>query len=99
MPPARTATDREDVQDGQDTLETEVAALQDESLGFKSNPVAITFGGAGSEQVNHGLGRLPVGWLQSDLVGAGVIVDRVTWDKNTITFRASGACTFAARVN
>lgn len=96
--PARTATDRDDVQDGQDTLEAEINALRDSSIGDRSNSVSHTFAGAASIALNHALGHTPTGWVQSDMVGAGVVVDRTAWDENTITFRASGACSFSALV-
>ena len=98
MSPERTATDQDDVQNVVDTLQAEVEAIRSESIGSKGHPVSIEFGGASSVAVNHGLGRQPTGWVQTDLVGAGVVVDREEWDKNTITFRATAACTFEALV-
>jgi len=96
--PERTSTNQDDVQNLEDTMQDEIQRIRSESIGSKGTPVSIEFGGAANSTVNHGLSRTPEGWVQTDLVGAGIIVDRVEWDASTVTFRASGACTFAALV-
>ena len=50
-------------------------------------------GGALTVDINHGLGRQPLGWIITDftaLAGTGIVRD--AWDTSTITFTASAAC-------
>lgn len=47
-----------------------------------------------SKVVNHGLGRIPQGWLVVDLVSAGVpIVTRTSMTKTTITLDSTADAT------
>lgn len=57
--------------------------------GVQLTDVAVTTAGV---QLEHGLGRQPLGWFITDL-DTGVHVWRTAWDKFTLTLDASGSAT------
>lgn len=54
---------------------------------------------AGTNRVNHGLGRTPVGWTLVDTYGANAaVMSRTAWDSTSITFSVLAPCTVRLRV-
>lgn len=46
---------------------------------------------AGSKVIGHNLGRVPTGWMLSDVTAAATVY-RVDWTANTITLNSSAIC-------
>lgn len=64
--------------------------------------VEVEFDGPGRKTARHNLGRVPLGWHQRSVrVKPGddpIVCSDLTWDRETITFVASGAGTLTAWV-
>jgi ABC-type amino acid transport system permease subunit len=56
--------------------------------------LSVTFTGAGSSTVNHGLGRTPAGWIVTSINAAQTVFEAAKDDKR-LTLTASGAVTVA----
>lgn len=53
---------------------------------------AVVTNAAQGTIINHGLGRIPLGWFATDKTAAGDIW-RLAWDDRTVTLKSSAAST------